>query len=104
MKGLAEELRHSESRHVARPALVDATVLAYAEWRAACTVVRHAYRTCGRAEAVHADPAHRAYSAALDREQAAAEAYAGFMRKVGDLVESGLDYPLSGTSSMSEAR
>jgi hypothetical protein len=34
----------------------------------------------------------------LDREQAAAEMYARLMRKVGHLVESGPDNPLSATS------
>jgi hypothetical protein len=76
---------------------VDAAVAAYVEWRAACTDVRGAYRSWARTPAPYAELAYLVYGAALDREQAAAEVYARLMRRVGHLVESGLDYPLRAT-------
>lgn len=81
---------------------VDAAVIAYVEWRSACTDVRDAYRRWAQASVVDAELAYRAYGAAVDREQAAAEVYALLMRSIGDLVESGLDYPLNATSSLAD--
>jgi hypothetical protein len=76
---------------------VDAAIAAYVEWRATCTELRSAYSRWARAPAADAELAYLTFRAALDREQAAAEVYARLMRKVGHLVESGLDYPLSAT-------
>jgi hypothetical protein len=89
---------------IRRRETVDAAVLAYVEWRATCTEVRSAYRSWARAPAPDAKLAYVAYRATLDREQAAAEIYARLMRKVGDLVESGLDYPLSATFWATETK
>ncbi len=77
--------------------MVDAAVAAYVGWRAACTAAHGTYRNWVRAPAADAALAYTAYVATLDREQAAAETYARLMAKVGHLVESGLDYPLTAT-------
>lgn len=77
---------------------VDAAVAAYVEWRVTCTDVRSACRRWARAPAAEADLAYAVYRAALDREQAAAEVYAGLMKQVGHLVECGLEYPLSAST------
>ena len=54
--------------------------LAYVEWRLACLAVWSAYREWATAPKSHASPAHAAYGAALDREHAAADAYARLAR------------------------
>ena len=56
------------------PAVAD-PVIAYAEWRMSCTAVWAAYRYWANAPRDDADVAHAAYTAALDREDAAAHAY-----------------------------
>ena len=50
-------------------------VIAYAEWRMSCTAVWAAYRDWLDAPKADAKVAHAAYTAALDREDAAAQAY-----------------------------
>jgi hypothetical protein len=57
------------------PAAVD-PMIAYAEWRMSCASVWTAYREWSRAPKADANLAHAAYTAALDREDAAARAYA----------------------------
>ena len=74
--------------------IMDDTVLAYVAWREECTAVWNAYDWWASAPAEDAGRAHAAYRAALDREEAAANVYAMLMKRVGDLVETGLDYPL----------
>jgi hypothetical protein len=54
-------------------------VIAYAEWRVSCTSVWVAYRRWSNAPKAEADLAHAAYSAALDREDAAARVYSRLM-------------------------
>jgi hypothetical protein len=66
--------------------MVGAVVAAHVEWRAACADVRSAYGSWAAAPAARAELAYLAYAAALDREHAAAEAYARLMGTVGDLV------------------
>ncbi len=56
------------------PAATD-LVIAYAEWRMSCTAVWAAYRRWSKAPKAEAEVAHAAYTAALDREDAAARAY-----------------------------
>jgi hypothetical protein len=51
-------------------------VVAYAEWRMSCTSVWEAYRQWSNAPNADEEFAHAAYLAALDREDAAARAYA----------------------------
>ena len=50
-------------------------VAAYGEWRMSCTLVWEAYRYWLHAPKTDEDVAHAAYTAALDREDAAARAY-----------------------------
>ena len=50
-------------------------VIAYAEWRMSCTWVWAAYRQWLNAPRTDADIAYAAYTAALDREDAAARVY-----------------------------
>jgi hypothetical protein len=54
--------------------------IAYVEWRLACLAVWSAYREWATAPKSHASLAHAAYGAALDREHAAAGAYARLAR------------------------
>ncbi len=77
--------------------MADHAVLAYVEWRAQCTAVWVAYRRWMDVGGADAALAYTAYEAALDREEAAARIYARLMRRVGHLVETGLDYPLAAT-------
>ena len=75
--------------------IVDDAILAYVEWREECTEVWSAYGWWAGATLEDVRPAYAAYRAALDREEAAAEVYAGLMKRVSDLVETGLDYSLA---------
>jgi hypothetical protein len=75
--------------------IVDDAVIAYAEWREECMEVWNAYGSWASAAPEDVRRAHAAYRAALDREEAAAKVYAGLMKRVGHLVETGLDYPLA---------
>src|SRR5258708_37473461 len=77
--------------------IVDDAVRAYVAWREQCTAVWDAYRRWASAPMADAALAFGAYASALDREQGAAKAYAGLMRHVGHLVETGLDYPITHT-------
>jgi hypothetical protein len=54
--------------------------LAYVEWRLACLAVWSAYREWATGPKSHASLAHAAYGVALDREHAAADAYARLAR------------------------
>lgn len=54
--------------------------IAYVEWRLACLAVWAAYRDSTHASKADAALAHAAYEAALDREAAAASAYARLAR------------------------
>jgi hypothetical protein len=70
---------------------VDDAVLAYVAWRAECTAVWDSYHRWASAPSADTDLAHRAYAAAIDREEAAANRYGELMRDVGHLMETGLD-------------
>ena len=72
--------------------IVDDAILAYVEWREECVEVWNAYGWWASGTPEDVERAHAAYGAALDREEAAAQVYAGL---IGDLVETGLDYPLA---------
>ena len=67
--------------------------LAYIGWRLACVAVWRAYREWAIAPKRDASLAHAAYDAALDREHAAAGAYARLVRSpsgpVSGLADSG---------------
>ena len=62
------------------PAAAD-PVIAYAEWRMSCTSVWAAYRQWSNAPEADAELAHAAYTAALDREDAAARVYSSLMKR-----------------------
>lgn len=65
--------------------LVDDAVLAYIEWREECASVRECDRRWRGATPENAVRVHAAYQAALDREEAAAGAYAERLARVGNL-------------------
>jgi hypothetical protein len=56
--------------------LPEDTMVAYAEWRFSCTAVWAAYASWSNAGRAQEGLAHSAYTAALDREDAAAHVYA----------------------------
>ena len=65
---------------------VDDAVLAYAEWRHASAAVRDAYGQWDSAARADYACAHAAYLAAVDQEQAAANAYANLIGRVTHLL------------------
>ena len=65
---------------------VDDAVLAYAEWRHASAAVRDAYGQWERAARADYACAHAAYLAAVDQEEAAANAYADLIGRVTVLL------------------
>jgi hypothetical protein len=65
---------------------VDDVLEAYLEWREESTAVWDAYRRWTSATAEHKVPAHAAYQAALDREEAAANVYAMIVDRVSQLL------------------
>ena len=69
--------------------VVDDAVDAYVEWREASTAVWESYGRWEKATAEDAVRAHAGYRAALDREGAAADVYAGLVERVGNLLEAG---------------
>lgn len=65
-----------------RPDLVDRMIELYCDWRTACWDVRAAYDRFLEAPAPDRAVAFAAYTAALDREQSAGEAYAAQVRAI----------------------
>ena len=65
------------------PSASEKRALAYVEWRLACIAVWAAYRDSTQVTRADAVPAHAMYGAALDREDAAAPAYARLMKHTG---------------------
>ena len=65
---------------------VDDAVLGYAEWRHASAAVRDAYAQWDSAARADYTCAHGAYLAAVDQEQAAANAYADLIGRVTVLL------------------
>jgi hypothetical protein len=68
------------------PSRGEKRALAYVEWRLACIAVCAAYRDWTRATRADAVLAHAVYEAALDREDAAATAYARLMKPACDPI------------------
>jgi len=66
--------------------LLDGMVSAYIDWLEACSLVQDAYRSWTNATGPGARWAFWRYTAALDAEEDAAEAYASFVRSVGHLA------------------
>jgi hypothetical protein len=79
--------------------LVDEAVLAHVEWREESATVWAAYSRWKTAAAEDARRAHAAYRAALDREEAAAKAYASMIERVRELCTTGLRYPVAPRAS-----
>ena len=86
---------NAKKRSLHQTQIVDDAVIAYVEWREECIEVWNAYGWWASAPPEDVRPAHAAYRAALDREEAAANVYAELMKRVGHLVETGLDHPLA---------
>jgi hypothetical protein len=82
-------------RAARRRARVGAAVAAYRQWHSERDAVRAAYRVWVAASAFGEPLAFEAYQSALDREERAANTYAGLMRRVPDLTESGLAHQLA---------
>jgi hypothetical protein len=68
--------------------LVDGLIDAYVSWREACLQVKDAYGFWATKRGQGATSAFGRYVAALDREERAAEVYAGLVRRVGLLASS----------------
>jgi hypothetical protein len=68
-----------------RRKLVNETMDAYLGWREQCGAVWIAHSRWSAARPCDAEVWHAAYSAALDREERAAERYASLIRRVGHL-------------------
>jgi hypothetical protein len=66
--------------------MVDDTIEAYVDWREECAHVSEAYRRWLSAVGADAALAFRAYGAALEREERAAEVYADLIGRVGRVV------------------
>jgi hypothetical protein len=56
-------------------------VIAYADWRMSCASVWAAYRKWSNVRRTDSDVAHAAYTAALDREDAAARVYSRLSKR-----------------------
>jgi hypothetical protein len=69
--------------------LVDDALLAYVEWREECAAVWESDSRWGRTAPEDAERAHAVYLAALDREEAAAKAYATLLERIGELLQTG---------------
>ena len=82
-------------RAARRRARVDAAVAAYRQWHCERDAVRAAYRVWVTASAFAEPLAFEAYQLALDREERAAKTYAGLMRHVRHLKETGFAHQLA---------
>lgn len=65
-----------------RPDLVDRMIELYCDWRTDCAEVQAAYERFSSAPASDRAVAFAAYTAALDREESACEAYAAQIRLI----------------------
>jgi hypothetical protein len=66
--------------------MVDRLIEAYVSWREACLRVSDAYGSWASETGPRATYAFGRYMAALDHEERAAEAYAGLVRRAGQLA------------------
>ena len=69
-----------------RQRMVHAAMDAYLRWRDECDAVSDAYRRWADKREPEAEPAWRAYEAALDREEHASALYAEVINHVGELA------------------
>jgi hypothetical protein len=74
--------------------IVNELLVAYIEWREESAGVWDAYRSWASAPADDAAGAYAAYEAALDREEAATNAYAELIERVDGLALAGVGYLL----------
>jgi hypothetical protein len=74
-------IKRSQRQHI-----VHAAMDAYLHWRDECDAVSDAYRRWADMRAPEAEPAWRAYEAALDREEHASALYAEVINHVGELA------------------
>lgn len=74
-----------------RRRVVDQAMDAYAGWRDQCSAVELAYCHWTGAQGSDAAVWYTAYSAALDREERAAQRYARMIRRVGTLAGADLE-------------
>jgi hypothetical protein len=79
-------------RSVQQRKAVDAAFDAYVGWREECAAVQDAYHGWASAGTTGGALAFEAYESALEREEHAANVYAGLMTRFGDLVETGLPH------------
>ncbi len=78
--------------------LVDRMTEAYVSWRETCLQVSDAYGSWASGTGLDSTSAFGGYMAALDREERAAEVYAGVLQRAGQLASSRHDpaKPLGG--------
>jgi hypothetical protein len=69
------------------PALVDQMLELYCDWRTECGAVQSAYERFSVAAGSERTLAYAAYTAALDRECSAADAYAAQTRLITSIAE-----------------
>jgi hypothetical protein len=81
-----------------RRRLMNQALDAYAGWRDQCSAVDLAYHHWAGARGHDAAVWYTAYSAALDREERAAERYGQLIRRVGSLVAADLE-PMKGLAA-----
>jgi hypothetical protein len=78
---------HAKRIHSWRHQLaVDSAIDAYVDWRDECRAVWDTYRRWTSAPVAHAGRAFEGYSAALEREERAADVYAAQIRRVRDVI------------------
>jgi hypothetical protein len=77
-----------DRRAARRRALLGAAAVAHTQWQDECAAVRSEYRRWTASPAAQMAVAFRAYSAALDREERAADSYARLISRAGQ-VETG---------------
>src|SRR3954454_18198801 len=87
-----------------RRARVKAAVAAYTQWRSERDAVHAAYRVWSAAGPLDEPLAFETYQSALDREERAATTYAGRMRRVGHLTETGRAHQLARMHALPGAR
>jgi hypothetical protein len=75
-----------------RPDLIDTMMDLYCEWRTECKAVQAAWEWASRAAACDRTSAFAAYTAALDREESACQAYAAHIVRITShrAVDSGM--------------
>jgi hypothetical protein len=81
-----------------RRRLMNQALDAYAGWRDQCSAVDLAYGNWSATRGHEAEVWYTAYSAALDREEHAAERYARLIRRVGSFVAADLE-PMKGLAA-----